>query len=751
MFFISLRKGCQAKSELLFSAIFLLAEPRTPFDFSGRAGLFSARVPHFRLEVGCLRNPLTSRCGWMGEVYRARDTKLGREVAIKVLPEAFSNSEEKLARFEREARLLASLNHPNVATLYGLEKEDGVPFLAMELVEGETLGERIGRGSIPLDEALPFFTQIAAGLEAAHEKGIVHRDLKPANIKVTPEGKVKVLDFGLGKAMAGEPTSVDLSQSPTLTREGTATSVILGTAPYMSPEQARGKPVDKRTDVWAFGCVLYEALTARVAFPGETVSDTIVSILKQDPDWQALPEETPAAVRSLLRRCLRKDLERRQHDIADARIEIEDALSAPHESATRTGESPRSLPRTGLVMALLLAVLIGLGTGWIVFRHTARTIDASLRQLTANPVENMVSGAAISADGTYVAYTDSTGTWVRVLETGETRLLPETEGRHFWEVSWFPDGTKLLATGPSESGDQVSLYAISILGGAPRKLRDNGWRGSVSPDGSRIVYLNASPPPSHEVWLMDANGSNAKIIASGKDRNFWQAAWTPDGQRVLYGALRVEGFESYIESYELEGEKTAMVLSDDRLWQFWRGVLPFVWTPDDQLICAVREPPPNHGYSNLWKFKIDKGQGRAVGTPTRITNLVGVNFRDLRLTADGKLLTFLRQRNQVDVYLAEIAEGGQHLGTPRRLTLDERTDMPSGWAADSRSVLFSSDRGGNRDVYQQSIDGTVAQVVVQGPENEGGAQFSPDGSMILYWSGGSLQRVPLRGARPQWF
>ena len=494
--------------------------------------------------------------------------------------------------------------------------------------------------------------------------------------------------------------------------------------------------------------MLYEALTARVAFPGETVSDTLVSILKQDPDWQALPEETPVAVRSLLRRCLRKDPERRQHDIADARIEIEDALSASPESAAPAGASPRPLPRSGLVMALLLAVLIGLGIGWIVFSHTAPTIDTSLRQLTANPVENMVSGAAISADGTYVAYTDSTGIWVRVLETGETRLLPETEGRHFWEVSWFPDGTKLLATGPSESGDQVSLYAISILGGAPRKLRDNGWRGSVSPDGSRIVYLNASPPPSHEVWLMDANGSNAKIIASGKDRNFWQAAWTPDGQRVLYG-LFFEDFESYIESYELEGEKTTLVLSGQRLGQNWRGVLPFVWTPDDQLICAVREPPPNHGYSNLWKFKIDKGQGRAVGTPTRITNLVGVNFRDLRLTADGKLLTFLRQRNQVDVYLAEIAEGGQHLGTPRRLTLDERTDVPSGWAADSRSVLFSSDRGGNRDVYQQSIDGTVAQVVVQGPENEGGAQFSPDGSMILYGSGGSLQRVPASGGPPE--
>ena len=227
--------------------------------------------------------------GVMGDVYRARDTKLGREVAVKVLPESFARDLERVARFEREARLLASLNHPGIATLYGFEVSDNVHYLVMELVEGETLAERIARHPVPLDEAISLFKQIAEAIEAAHEKGIVHRDLKPANIKVTPEGVVKVLDFGLAKAFVEENASSEMSQSPTITRHATAAGAILGTAAYMSPEQARGKAVDKRTDIWAFGCCLYEALTGKIAFLGETVSDTIVKILDKEPDWNALP------------------------------------------------------------------------------------------------------------------------------------------------------------------------------------------------------------------------------------------------------------------------------------------------------------------------------------------------------------------------------------------------------------------------------------------------------------------------------
>ena len=266
--------------------------------------------------------------GGMGEVYRARDTKLGREVAVKVLPEGFADDPVKLARFQREARLLASLNHPNIATIHGLEESSGVRYLVLELVPGQTLAERLADGPLGVEEALSICGQIAEALEAAHEKGVIHRDLKPANVKVTPEGKVKVLDFGLAKAFAGDAPGTDLSSAPTLSASVTREGVILGTVPYMSPEQAQGKPVDKRTDIWAFGCVFYELLTGRIAFGGESVTEVIAAILKEEPDWKDLPPFTPAKVRDLLGRCLRKDKKRRLHDIADARIEIEEAVTA---------------------------------------------------------------------------------------------------------------------------------------------------------------------------------------------------------------------------------------------------------------------------------------------------------------------------------------------------------------------------------------------------------------------------------------
>ena len=242
--------------------------------------------------------------GGMGEVYRANDTKLGREVAIKVLPEEFADAPERLARFEREARLLASLNHPNIATIHGIEHSERGPFLVMELVPGETLAERLERSALPIPEALSAFCQIAEALEAAHDRGIVHRDLKPANIKITPDGGVKVLDFGLAKAVAGEPSTADLSHSPTATRDATKAGVILGTAAYMSPEQARGKEVDKRTDIWAFGCCLYEALSGTAAFRGDTPPDTMVNILERPPNWEALPRSTPQRLRRVIHRCL---------------------------------------------------------------------------------------------------------------------------------------------------------------------------------------------------------------------------------------------------------------------------------------------------------------------------------------------------------------------------------------------------------------------------------------------------------------
>ena len=263
----------------------------------------------------------------MGEVYRAHDTRLGRDVALKLLPPGFTADAERLARFTREARLLASLNHPNIGTIHGFEEAEGMRALVLELVEGDTLADRVARGPLPIPETLAIARQIADALEAAHDKGVVHRDLKPANIKITPDGVIKVLDFGLAKSDPGGAS--ELANSPTITVGGTVAGLILGTAAYMSPEQARGRVVDKRTDVWAFGCVLYELLTGRAAFPGETVSDTIGAILNREPDWTQLPRDLPPSVMTLLRRCLEKDAKKRKRDIGDARAEIDDALARP--------------------------------------------------------------------------------------------------------------------------------------------------------------------------------------------------------------------------------------------------------------------------------------------------------------------------------------------------------------------------------------------------------------------------------------
>src|SRR6202521_1810617 len=292
--------------------------------------------------------------GGMGEVYQAHDTKLGRDVAIKVLPEAFAHDAERLVRFQREAKMLAALNHPNIATIHGLEQSGGTSYLVMELVSGETLQQRVKRdGPVLVEESLTIAKQIAEALEAAHEKGIIHRDLKPANVKVTPEGKVKVLDFGLAKAFAGEGTTEDMSNSPTLSMAATMQGVILGTAAYMSPEQAKGKAVDKRTDIWAFGCVLYELLTGKQAFHGEATTEILAAVLRGEPDWQALPASTPVKIRDLLGRCLQKDLNKRCRDAGDARIEIEEALAAPAMAEpTAAMKGTRLLGRRALILGL---------------------------------------------------------------------------------------------------------------------------------------------------------------------------------------------------------------------------------------------------------------------------------------------------------------------------------------------------------------------------------------------------------------
>ena len=345
----------------------------------------------------------------MGQVYQATDTQLGRDVALKILPDAFAADPDRLARFQREAQVLASLNHAGIAAIYGIEKSDDTQAFVLELVEGPTLAERIAKGPIPLDEALPIAKQIAEALEAAHEAGVIHRDLKPANIKVRADRTVKLLDFGLAKAMLGDSASSDLSQSPTMTAAATASGVILGTAVYMSPEQARGQPLDKRTDIWSFGCVLYEMLTGHRAFPGETFSDTIANILDREPDWQALPANVPHLITRLLRRCLRKRSAERQRDVGDARLDLEDPTPAVVSAGSETGRY-RPVPSRGVLVALLVLALAALTV--LGFLAGTRQVPAGsstgvtrLQRLTDRV--GLEEFPAMSPDGRSVAFTAS--------------------------------------------------------------------------------------------------------------------------------------------------------------------------------------------------------------------------------------------------------------------------------------------------------------------------------------------------------
>jgi len=378
-----------------------------------------AKVGHYEIAA-----PLGA--GGMGEVYRARDTKLGRDVALKVLPDAFARETQRMARFDREAKLLASLNHPNIAAIYGVEDSSGTLAIIMELVEGPTLADRIRQSPIAIEEALRIAKQICDALEYAHERGIVHRDLKPANVKLTSDDAVKVLDFGLAKAMEDDAATLDISTSPTLSRMATQAGVLLGTAAYMSPEQAKGKPVDRRADIWAFGCVLYEMMTGKHTFSGETATDTLASVINEGPDWSQLPPETPARVRMLLQRCLQKDPKQRLRDIGDARISLEEVLAgAPEPSSGTSVAFDEPLWRRALPWVLFAAAAAALLVlGFLHLRPKPTTVDVVRAQI-AVPEKMILSPSgpfALSPDGHQLAFYATgpdgvQGLWIRPLDS----------------------------------------------------------------------------------------------------------------------------------------------------------------------------------------------------------------------------------------------------------------------------------------------------------------------------------------------
>ncbi|MEX2016060.1 MAG: protein kinase [Candidatus Hydrogenedentales bacterium] len=689
--------------------------------------------------------------GGMGEVYRAHDAKLARDAALKILPEAFAHDAERLARFEREAKTLASLNHPHIALLYGFEQAGEVHALVMELVEGEDLSDRIRRGPIPLDEALPIARQIAEALEAAHEAGIVHRDLKPANVKVRDDGTVKVLDFGLAKAFDPasrlHESSPGVSQSPTITSPAlTMRGVILGTAAYMAPEQAKGKAVDKRADIWAFGCVLYEMLTGERAFQGDDVADVTAAVITKSPDWSKLPPTT--RIVELLQRCLQKDPRQRLRDIGDAKSDVVAAQRDGPTMARTSGNRP--LLRAWLFATVVaLAFVFGYGMRSALTPAVASIAAPTTEQmLTANPPDIPIYSAAISPDGRYLAYTDANGLFVRLIDTGETHAVSTTLKIRFAEVAWYPNNTHLLLTGPSPSGDTLSLYAVPAFGGTPSKLQDDAWRASVSPDGTTIAFLRARYPV-HELWLMGANGERPRrFLSAGPAELFWQIGWSPDSRRVVYGVSRSAGPGRAIETRDLEGGNLATVLTDSAIFQNWRGILPFRWLSDGRLLYTRRENSPNETASSVWQIAIDPS-GRVSGAPTRIIENVAFNVRDLSASADGRRIGFVRERNQPDVYVAALEGHPPRIKTSRRLTLDDRYDYSDGgWTTDG-AVLFQSNRGASWDIYSQHPDAQFATAVVISPERDVCAVSSPDGQWILFGRGNQIMRAPRRGGPPE--
>jgi len=435
--------------------------------------------------------------GGMGEVYRAEDTNLSRDVAIKVLPEQFTKDPQRLARFEREAKLLASLNHPNIAAIHSFEHADDIHFLVLELVPGDTLAEKVAKGPVPVKEALEVCRQIAEGVEAAHEKGVIHRDLKPANVKVTPEGKVKILDFGLAKAFESETPVTDISQSPTLTEEMTRAGVILGTAAYMSPEQAKGEAVDKRADIFAFGCVLYELLTGKRTFDGKTITETLAKILEGEPNWDALPDTTPLRIKELLRDCLQKEAHDRLHDIANVRIQIKKALKEPI-TASPTGVASAVQPgqqRWALGVALVLgAVVAGLAV-WLLIQPSSPLQSLNKFVITPLPPARLTATTGrevtISPDGKHLVYLanvqgETNQLYLRSLNDFVDRPIPGTENA-FPAMFFSPDSESVAFYAGG------SLKKISLTGGPAITLcqAPSVWpSGTWGPDDTIVFARN---------------------------------------------------------------------------------------------------------------------------------------------------------------------------------------------------------------------------------------------------------------------
>jgi serine/threonine protein kinase/Tol biopolymer transport system component len=673
------------------------------------------------LKVGARLGPYevlgTLGVGGMGEVYRARDTRLHRDVALKILPDRFMHDADRVARFQREAQVVASLNHPNIAAIHGLEDGDGIRALALEVVEGPTLAERIAAsrrrpvgsaapsgssspetllswvatGGLPFDEALSVARQIADALEAAHAKGVIHRDLKPANVKVRPDGSVKLLDFGLAKLSdpgdasdrdlrangdgAGLPADAAIGASPTLSHLASERGLILGTAAYMSPEQARGVGVDKRSDIWAFGCVLYEMLTGCSAFPGSTVADMIAAILDREPDWRRLPDTTPSGIRRLLRRCLAKDPRRRLRDIGDARLEIDDSLAGASDT---------------------IAAVAG---------HLAAKPDVEFQRLT--DFVGMKESPAVSPDGKMVAFVAVVGgrrqLWLRMLAGGASLQVSRDDADHE-EPRWAPDSSTLIyCTCAAGSGDERALWEISALGGPPRRVIAAIGGGDISHDGQRIAVFQSAG--EHVELVVAARDGWRKdcVITLPPEHLYSSPRWSPDGRMIAFQQASSSGFDMRLQ---------IVSVVDGRLQEVARSeyLAGFSWLPNGAGLV----------YSSSCGSTL-------LYPPTMHLRTVGVDGRgDHRLTfgddshlqpdvhPSGRLVAS-RVRSRSDIW--RFPTGGSPEENTRdavRVTRQTGQAQTPSVSPDGTELVYLSDNGGHGNLWVARTDGSgVRQITFE--------------------------------------
>jgi serine/threonine protein kinase len=717
--------------------------------------------------------------GGMGEVYRARDLKLKREVAIKILPEEFSRDADRVSRFQREAEVLASLNHPNIAAIHDLEETNGTRYLVLELVEGETLADRIARGPIPVEGALAIAKQICEALEAAHEKGVIHRDLKPANIKVTPDGKVKVLDFGLAKAYEPGHADVRASSSPTVMSMAEPNAGVLGTAAYMSPEQAKGRPVDRRADIWAFGCVLFEMLTGEPAFGGDDIAEILSRVLQREPNWTKLPAAVPARVRELLRLCLEKNVQDRRSDANDVRIDMEQALTEPgNEIISALSEKTSRLPWMVAASAAVVAVVLAVPAVRYI-RSTSPPAPETRLQLE---LPGDTYAFALSPDGQYLVYGSERKLWLRQMDSDTAERLDGTEDtslRSRMFPFWSPDSRSIgFFVDNKLKRVDLSSHVVRTITELP------GWYGmggSWNSEGTILFGLSGEGSPLYSVPADGGTSSPVTRLGEGhRTHRFPQ--FLPDGRHFIFVARTTTGPGIYVGSLAstetqrlIDSDASAVFAGPDQILISNKGAL-LAQRLDLKNLKLVGSPVPVSGQiagdwstanSSLVGFSLVTAStnGLLVYRPNSGRTHLVVLDRSGHETAeipdseftlgtgvsvspDQRTLGVTRDvGGNVDVWLLDIDRG-----LPRRMTTDAAFDSVAVWSPDGKQISYTSTRKGVFDIYLKSVDANDEKPLLESPTGKQIDDWSRDGKFILYHESGlktqdDLWALPLSGDR----